>query len=473
MKKEVKNRNMDKTAKLEKEITLKNPLGYEKISKLLYRFSVPAIIGMTINALYNVVDRIFIGNSPDLGANGLAAITICFPAMIIMMSIGILFGQGGATLFSLNLGKGDLKKADRVLGNATTLLIVVALIITVIGEIFLKDLLILFGASKTVLPYSVEYMRIIFLGTVFQVVAMGMNNFLRADGKPNLSMITMFFGAILNIILDPILIYGFRMGMSGAAIATIVSQLASMIWSTHHFLKKSAVHRIKKENMVLEKKLVLEITSLGLPGFMLQLANSALSLLLNHTLVIHGGDIAVSGIGIVNSLQTLLILPIIGMNQGLQPIVSFNYGAKQFDRVRQAAKTAIIFASLISTLGFIIIHLFPDLLVGMFNRDPKLLKFGVFALKTWMLCLPVVGLQIIGANFFQAIGKPTRAMILTLTRQMFVLMPCIVIFSSIWGLKGILYSAPFADITSATITSICFFSFIRKPTLGNPAQKTN
>lgn len=439
-----------------------NPLGYEKISKLLYQFSVPAIIGMTINALYNVVDRMFIGNSPDLGPNGLAALTICFPAMIIIMSIGILFGQGGATLFSINLGKGNIEKADKTLGNATFMLIASGIIITILGEIFIDDLLILFGSSETILPFAKEYMRIVFIGTTFQVIAMGMNNFLRADGKPKLSMMTMFLGAIINIILDPIFIYGFHMGMFGAALATIIGQIVSMVWSIQHFIKRDSVHRIEKKYLKFDPNLSFEIISLGMPGFFLQLANSALSLLLNHSLAKYGGDIAISGMGIVNSVQTLLILPIIGMNQGLQPIVSFNYGAGKIDRVKKAVKLAIIAATIIAVIGFVLVRAVPTVIVSAFNRDPELMEFSTFALKTWLLFLPVTGFQIIASNFFQAIEKPKVAMFLTSTRQVIFLMPCIVVLSSIFKLEGILYSAPVADLSSATITFIIFMRFIKK-----------
>lgn len=452
-------------SKTSSEVKFNNPLGYEKISKLLYKFSVPAIIGMTVNALYNVVDRIFIGNSPDLGANGLAAITICFPAMIIIMSVGILLGQGGATLFSISLGQGKNDKADKILGNATSMLIILGLLITVFGSIFLDKLLVLFGASQAVLPFAKQYMRIIFFGTLFQVIGMGMNNFLRADGKPKLSMATMFIGAGINIILDPILIYGFRMGMSGAAIATITSQFISMVWSIHHFLKKDALHRIQKKYLKLDFKLCLNIVSLGMPGFILQLANSLLALLLNSYLLRYGGDIGVSGMGIVNSLMTLLILPVIGLNQGLQPIVSFNYGAKQHHRVKESVKLAIISALTITTLGFVLSHTIPNLMVSMFNRQPELLKFGVHALKIWTLCLPVAGFQIVGANFFQAIGMPKRAMFLTLMRQVIALMPCIVILSSFMGIDGILFSAPFADAISSVVTACFFFPFMKKFTV--------
>ena len=443
-----------------------NILGYESILKLLYKFSLPAIIGMLVSAMYNVVDRIFIGNSPDLGANGLAALTICFPAMIIMMSTGILFGQGGATLFSINLGKKNYEKSDRVLGNATALLIIFGLLITIFGQVFLNKLLIWFGA---ILPHAKEYMRIILIGTVFQVVSMGMNNFLRADGKPNMSMITMLVGAGLNVILDPIFIYAFRMGMSGAAIATIISQFVSMVWSIHHFLKRDALHRIQLRYMRLDRDLALEITSLGMPGFLIQLFSSILNLILNNALVSYGGDIAVSGMGIVTSIATLLVLPVIGLNQGLQPIVSFNYGAKNYERVNKAARLAIIIATCMTSFGFILIRTIPVLMVSMFNQDKDLVEFTVHALQTWLMILPFLGFQIIGSNFFQAIGRPKRAMFLTLLRQVLILIPSILILSRLFGLNGILYAAPIADLAATIVTGILFFTFTNR--MVNQAKK--
>lgn len=441
--------------------SIENPIGYEPVSKLLVKFAVPAIIGMTINALYNVVDRIFIGNAPSLGPNGIAGITICFPVMIIMMAIGILFGQGGATLFSISLGRGDMKKADKVLGNAFAMSIISSILFMTIGLIFLDKLLILFGASKDVFPYAKEYMSIILCGSLFQMIGMCMNNFLRADGKPNLSMITMFVGAGTNIILDPILIYWLDMGMTGAALATITSQFLSMVWGSYHFITKKAVHIITFETMKLDKKIAMNIISYGMPGFLLQLANSVLNFILNTYLLRYGGDIAISGMGIVNSLQTLLVLPMIGLMQGLQPIISFNYGAKKYDRVKKATNITIAVATIISVVGFLISHLAPELLVAMFNRDTQLMKFTVYALKSWLMMLPIVGFQIIGANFFQAIGKPKMSMVLTLLRQVIVLIPSIIIFSSIWGLNGIVHAAPFADLVSAMVTSFFYFRFMR------------
>lgn len=438
-----------------------NPMGEEKISKLLYKFSIPAIVGMMVNALYNIVDRIYIGNSPDLGANGIGGITISFPITIVLLAIGILFGQGGATLFSMNLGANKHEGAEKALGNSFIMLIFAGFLYMLLGQVFLVPLLTLFGASETILPYSVEYMRYIFFGAIFHVVSMGLNNFIRADGNPKLAMYTMFFGAGTNIILDPIFIYGFKMGMAGAAIATILSQLFSFIWVVSYFTGKKCRIKFKLKCMKPDFTVITKIATLGLPGFSLQIASSLLNLILNKNLQQYGGDIAVSGMGVINSVQTMIIMPIIGLNQGVQPIISFNFGAEKYDRVKSAAKLAVKAATITISIGFIITRLFPLQIISMFNREPELLKFGSSAIFAWFLCLPVVGFQIIGANFFQAIGRSKTAMFLTLTRQVIILIPSIIIFSKTWGIEGLVYAAPFADFLSFILTAIFFYHGIK------------
>lgn len=442
-------------------MTQANPLGTEKVSKLLLKFSVPAIIGMVVNALYNVVDRIFIGNAKELGANGLAGITIGFPIMIILLSIGILFGTGGATLFSIKLGENKETDANWALGNAFSMLLISGVVFMIAGQIFLSPLLQLFGASDTVLPYSMAYMRVIFFGAVFQVVSMGMNNFLRADGQPKLAMITMFMGAGTNIILDPLFIYVFKMGMAGAAWATIIAQALSMTWILSYFFSKRANHRLQLKYMRLKFKLVSQVITLGLPGFLMQLGNSLLNAILNKNLIIYGGDLAVSGMGVVNSMQTLLLMPITGLMQGVQPIISFNFGAKKYDRIKTAERLAITAATIIVVVGWLLTRIFPAQLVSLFNREPELIEFGSYALRAWFWCLPVIGFQILGANFFQAIGRSRSAMFLTLTRQILLLIPAIFIFSHFWGLNGLLHAAPFADGVSAIVTGVWFYFGIK------------
>ncbi len=453
-----------KQVETEKLMEHHNPLGEDKISSLLIRFSVPAIIGMLVSALYNIVDRIYIGNSPELGSFGLAGITIGFPLMLIQLAIGVLFGVGGATLFSMRLGQKRPKEAEQVLGNAFFMLILASMTYMIVAEIFLEPILILFGASPIILPYSLEYMRIIFLGSTFQVLSMGLNHFIRADGSPKIAMYTMFLGAGINIILDPIFIYGFGWGMMGAALATIIAQGISATWVVLYFIGKKSRNKLRMVNIFPKKTILLRITALGLPGFSLQIASSLLNTILNRSLFQYGGDIAVSGMGVINSIQTFMIMPIIGLNQGVQPIISFNFGAQKYERVKSAVKQAIFAATIIVLAGFIVTRMFPVFLVSIFNRDPELLKFGQHAIFAWFLMLPVVGFQIIASNFFQAIGKSKTAMFLTLTRQVILLIPAIIIFPMVWGLDGLLFAAPFADFLAAALTAYFFWKVLRELT---------
>ena len=438
-----------------------NPLGSEKISTLLVQFSVPAIVGMVVNALYNIVDRIFIGHAPDLGVDGLAGITIGFPIMILLMAIGLLFGLGGATNFSIRLGEGKTEEAEKTLGNAFVLLVGSGLLFMILGQIFLSPLLRLFGASEKVLPYSIGYMRVIFFGSIFQVTSMGMNHFLRAVGKPKRAMVTMFVGAGTNIVLDPIFIFVFKMGMAGAALATIISQCISMVWIVTYFIGKKSPHRLTLKVMKPQLFIIRRISLLGLPMFLMHLANSLLNVTLNKSLLIYGGDLAVSAMGVVNSLQTILQMPIIGLNQGVQPIVGFNYGARYFDRVKTTEKLAITTATIIVVIGFFAVQFFSPQLVRLFTNDAELITFGSYAARSWFMLLPVIGFQILASNFFQATGRSRSALFLILLRQVLLLLPAIIIFARFWGMAGILHAAPFADGVSALVTLFWFSKAIR------------
>lgn len=437
-------------------------MGTDSIPSLLIKFSVPAIIGMVINALYNVVDRIFIGNAPDLGANGLAGITIGFPIMILQMSIGQLFGVGGATLFSMRLGAKRHKEATKALNTSFVMALISGFIFMIIGHFALAPVLVIFGASETVLPYSIAYMRIIFLGSIFQIVGMTLNNYLRADGQPKLAMMTMFFGAGTNIILDPIFIYLFKMGMAGAAWATILSQFISMAWTMYYFFNRENPHHIRIKEFVFDLKEIIQIINLGLPIFLTQIGNSILNLTLNRTLLQYGGDVAVSGMGIINSVNTLLVMPILGINQGVQPIVSYNFGAKKYRRILQAEKYAILSATIFISTGWFISRFFPELIISMFSKEALLIEFTAPRLFRWQMFLPLVGFQILAANYFQAIGQPRRALLLTLSRQIIFSLPAIVLFSRIWGIEGLFFAAPFADASAVIVTAIVYFMAIKK-----------
>lgn len=443
-------------------------LGEEKIFKLLLMYSIPAIVGMLINSVYNIIDRMFIGNSSDLSTFGLAGITISFPIVIILMAVALLFGMGGSILFSIRLGQGKNEEAEKILGLSVFLLIISGIVLMILGLLLIDPLLMLFGSDEEVLPYAREYMRFILFGAVFQNISMGMNNFVRADGHPKMAMITMFIGAIVNIILDPIFIYVFRWGMMGAALATIIGQACSAIWIMLHFTGKKCSIKFNPKHMKPDLHYTFQIIAYGTSSFLLQIASCILTIILNKSLKkygdlsIYGSTVAISGLGIINSLVTLFVLPVIGINQGAQPIISYNYGANNHKRVKQTLLLAILSATIMVNIGYLITRLFPNQLISIFNEDPKLIEFSVKALKVWFLCMPIVGFQIVGANYFQAVGKVYKAIFLSMSRQILFLIPAILILSSIYGLTGILYATPFADICSVIITAIFLFIELRK-----------
>lgn len=438
-----------------------NRLGTEKVSKLLWKFSLPATVGMMVNAVYNVVDRLFVGNAKDIGDVGLAAITVCFPFMMIMHAFSIMMGIGGSTRFSISMGRKDRETAERFLGNTFALILAVSLVLTVLGYIFMDPILKLSGASEVILPYARQYLGIILLGNVFQFVSMGLNNFIRANGSPKTAMFTMFIGAGFNIVFDAILVLGLNMGLVGAAIATVGGQALSATWCFIYFLRnKNARFRLKYTRLDLSNSLI--VFSTGIPAFIMNSVGSILNIILNQSLFRHGGDYAISTMGIVNSIQTFLIMPVIGINQGVQPIVSYNFGARRLDRSHKALKLGIFSASVIAVTGWIATRLFAKQLVMMFTPEPIIHDMGKSFVINWFGCIFVVGFQIIASNYFQAIGKPAISTVLTLLRQVLLLIPLIIILSNFIGLYGILLSAPIADFTSFLVTFIILVVYIKK-----------
>lgn len=426
-------------------------LGEEKVSKLLLKFSIPAIIGMLVNALYNVIDTIFIGNG--VGYLGIAGTTISFPIMIICMAFAMLIAFGANALISLRLGENKKQEAELIMGNAMVLLVVVSIVISAIGIIFLDSLLILFGATETNLPYAKDYMQIILWGNVLMAIGFGMNNFIRAEGNPKIAMYTMLIGAPINIVLDYVFIFIFDWGMQGAAYATIISQLASATWVLSYFLGGRSYLKIRRKNLRIQLQVVKRIIAIGSAPFAMQLASSLLNVIMNNSLNKYGGDTAIAGMGIIQIFTMLILMPIFGINQGAQPIIGFNYGAKKFDRVKETLKLAIGAATTVATLGFIVTRVFPAEIVAFFEPDDQaLIDFGAHAMRMFLVFLPIIGFQIVGSNYFQAVGKPRHAMFLTLSRQVLLLIPLLLILPNYFGINGILSAGPIADLGSALLT---------------------
>jgi len=429
-------------------------IGEARVSALLIRFSVPAIVGMVVNALYNVVDRIFIGQG--VGSLGIAGATVGFPIMQVQMAFGMLIGLGGNALVSIRLGEQRREEAEKVLGNALVLITAISLLLTIPSLIFLRPLLRLFGASPVSMPYAVEYMQVIILGTVFAGVGFGLNHFIRGEGNPRMAMKTMFIGAGLNTLLDPLFIFVFHMGVRGAAIATVISQMASMTWVLGYFFGRGSLLKIRPANLRLDRAIVKKIAAIGSAPFAMHIVASLYAVLLNNQLQRFGGDLSISVMGILNSIAMLFLMPIFGINQGSQPIIGYNYGARKYDRVRTTVRLAAAAASVVALTGFLVVMFFPAPLMRLFNpRDAGLIAMGTHAMRIFFMVMPVIGFQVIGSSYFQAVGKPKQAMFLALSRQLIFIIPMLAILPRFYGLDGIWMVSPVSDLLSVLVTA-CF-----------------
>lgn len=431
-------------------------LGEEKISKLLIEFSIPAIIGMLVNTLYNIIDRMFIGHIPEIGHLAIAGVGITMPLMTIIMAFGMLIGIGTATRISIKLGEGKRNEAEKHLGNACTLIVVISVLLTIIGLVFMQPLLNAFGASENIITYAEQYIQIIYFGCIFNVLGFGLNHSIRSDGSPKIAMLSMLIGAITNIVLDPIFIFVFDLGVRGGAIATVISQLVSGIWVIYYFTKGKSALKIKREYLKLNKEVVLSIFAIGVSPFSMQLANCAVQVVSNNSLQRYGGDTAVAAMTVINSLAMIFLMPIFGINQGMQPIIGYNYGAKKYSRVKETVKYGIIAATIIVTIGFLVVETFPEKLFQIFNNSPELLETGIPGMRIFLCMLPLVGGQIIVTNYFQSIGKVKISMLLSLLRQVILLIPCLIIIPIFKGLTGVWLAGPVSDFLSVIITIIIF-----------------
>ena len=443
------------------KVTDKNPLGYEKISKLLRGFAIPSVIAMLVSSLYNIVDQIFIGQG--VGYLGNAATNVSYPLTTICLAIALLIGIGSASNFSLSLGAGDKEKAAKVTGNAVCMMFTFGIIYAVVIEIFLVPMLMAFGSTAEVLPYAESYTRITAIGMPLLIVTNGMSNLARADGSPKYSMTCMLIGAVINTILDPVFIFVFDLGVAGAAWATVIGQFFSFLFALR-YIKKFKSITLKKEHFRLSRRLCLTTASLGMSNSLNQLALTVVQIVMNNSLTyygamsVYGKEIPLAACGIVMKTNAILLSIIIGISQGSQPIVGFNYGAKQYDRVKATYRLAIICNLCISAVGFIMFECFPKQLISVFGTgEPAYFEFAVNFMRIFLFTVLINGVQLISSNFFSAIGKPVKGMVLSLTRQVFFLIPLILILPLFMGIDGLMYSGPIAD-TMAFITTIVLIS---------------
>jgi len=448
-------------------------LGTESIGKLLLKFSIPAITGMVVNALYNVVDRIFVGQGVNEIALG--GLSLVLPLMTIGMAFAMLFGIGAANMISMRLGQNRRQDAENALNQCFFLLIGIAVVMMTLALIFINPLISLLGAEKNseAVFYAKKYFRIICYGFVFFMIGFGLSHCTRAQGFPNITMFGMILGAGLNIILDPIFIFVFKWGVEGAAWATIISQTISAAYILYFCMNKKAIVRLKPLSFKPDWSVIKQIMAFGSAQFLLQFLMSAVQFLNNKSVgwygadalgVANGGDVALSGMNIVGSIMMLILMPVFGINQGAQPILGYNYGAKLFKRVLRAYTGAIAAASFVCVFGFIIVFLFPVQLVRLFVPDGStaLMYFAPTAMRILMIMLPLAGFQIVSSNLFIVTGRPKISIFLSMLRQCLALIPCILIFGRIWGLWGVVAAAPVADGFSFLITSALIFFEIRK-----------
>lgn len=438
-------------------------LGKEKISKLLLKYSVPAIIGMLVNALYNVVDRIFIGNIPGVGSLAITGVGVTLPITTIVLGFCMLVGIGATTTISIKLGQGKKEEAEKVIGNAITLSVIIAVILTVIGIVFGESILTKFGASESTLYYAKSYIYIILLGTVFNMVAFTLNNTIRGDGNPKLAATIMIIGCLTNIVLDAVFIFIFNMGIQGAAIATIISQLITAIIGIRYYVSGKSNLRFFKSNLKINKDIIIKILAIGSSPFAMQMAASLVQVIANNVLRTYGTDIAIGAMATISSVALMCLMPIFGINQGAQPIIGFNYGAKQEKRAQEAYKLSLMVATIILVIAFIVVQSFPEAIIGIFNKDPKFMDISVKGLRIYLLMLPIVGISITGTNYIQSIGEAKTAMILSLLRQVILLIPFIVILPRIFnlGLNGVWIAQPLSDLIASILTGIILLKHMR------------
>ncbi len=433
-------------------------LGEEKIGKLLLKLATPAILAQIINLLYTIVDRIYIGRMADVGALALTGVGVCLPLIMTNAAFAALGGMGGAPRASMQLGKGDVEGAEKTLGNSASLLIIFSLIITFVYITFGEQILFLIGASENTIGYANEYLSIYSIGSIFVQITLGLNFFITAQGFAKTSMLTVLIGAVLNIILDPIFIFVFDMGVSGAALATIISQAVSMVWILIFLTGKKSTLQLKLKRLKLKPKIFLPILALGLSPFIMYSTESLLNITFNTSLAKYGGDLAVGAMTILASVMQIAFLPLTGLVQGAQPIVSYNYGANNASRVKKAFKYLLISSMIYSCSYWLLTQLFPEAFVLMFNSDPALVEFTSGALRVYTFGLFIFGAQLACQNTFLALGNAKSSLFLALLRKIILLIPLIYILPHFFEDKtfAVFLAEPVADITAAICTIALF-----------------
>ena len=434
-------------------------LGTKPVGRLLVQYALPAIIAMTASSLYNMVDSIFIGQG--VGALAISGLAVTFPFMNLSAAFGAGVGVGSSSYLSVKLGQKDYSTAQRILGNNVTLNVIIGLLFSAVSLIFLDPILFFFGASEQTLPYAREYMVIILLGNIITHLYFGMNAVLRAASKPREAMYTTIFTVVLNSLLDPLFIYTFDMGIRGAAIATILSQTVALVWQIRLFSDKSQLLHLKRGIYKLDNTIVKNILGIGISPFAMNATACLVAIFVNQRLLEYGGDLAVGAYGIANRVAFIFIMINFGVNQGMQPIAGYNYGAQNYDRLMRVLKLAMIAGTCITTSGFLVAEFIPHICVSLFTSDTELTELSVNGLRIMMAAMPIVGYQMIVTNFFQSIGKAKISIFLSLSRQLLFLVPLIGVLPLSFGVNGVWVAMPISDSFSALFALVMMVRYMR------------
>lgn len=436
----------------------KETLGSAPIGKLLLKLAIPTVVAQLINMLYNIVDRIYIGHIPEEGSLALTGVGVCMPIIMIVSAFAALVSSGGAPRASIFMGKKDTDSAEKTLGSCFLLQIIISVVLTVVLLIWNKDLLLMFGASDNTIGYAVDYMNIYALGTIFVQLTLGMNAFITAQGFTTVSMVSIIIGAVCNIVLDPVFIFVFDMGVSGAALATIISQAVSCVWVIGFLCSKKTLLKLRKENFKLSPKIVLPCVALGTATFIMQASESIISICFNSSLLHYGGDIAVGAMTILTSIMQFAMLPLQGIAQGAQPITSYNYGAKNTERVKKTFRLLLITCLSYSVILWLAVMLVPEVFVKIFTPDAALIEFTAPVLRIYLGGVFLFGIQIACQMTFTSLGKAGSSIIVAVVRKFVLLIPLIYIVPHFVAdpTVGVYMAEPIADIIAVTFTTILF-----------------
>ncbi len=439
-------------------------LGTEPLGPLIFKLAIPGIAAQLINVLYNMVDRMYIGHIEDVGATALTGLGVCLPIIVLISAFSAFAGMGGAPLAAIELGKGDKQRAEKILGNAVTMLLGFTIILTIFFSIFKEPILYAFGASDETIVYALDYINIYLIGTIAVQLSLGLNTYISCQGNAKIAMLSVLIGAVLNIILDPIFIFSMDMGVKGAALATIISQACSAIWVVGFLVSKKSVIRIKKENLKLEGKTIGKILALGSAPFVIQSTEAFVTIVLNNGLQKYGGDLYVGSLTILQSVMQLIVVPINGMTQGVQPIISYNYGAKNFDRVKKSFKILVTVDLCVTVTACLLTQFIPGVFASIFTPEAELITLVEKVMPIFFAGIWIFGIQMACQSTFMGMGQAKVSLFLALLRKVFLLIPLSLILPNFFEEKvyGVYYAEPIADVLAAITTGCVFLVMVKK-----------